>query len=414
MSKAPGIVLAATLLVLLAALLTANAGSPIGSRFVIRNDGSATEVEPAVAYNSQRQEYLVVWHNEWPANKDIYGQRVARDGGLAGPWFAISPTGGTRYNPDMAYNSGHDEYLAVWEDGLDVQGQIVGATGLLSGGAITVCSGYAGLDACSNPAVAYSSTSDRYLATWQYSGLVGSSIQAQAYDSSGTPDGGIFDIVPYTTTLRPEQPDLAYNRSRNEFLVVWRQEYSPTDHDIYGRRVKMTGGAGVQGNAFAITTSTNDDDTPAVAAIPTVPNEGRYLVAWESSQDVRARTVSGTGSLGTLRIPASTSWSEHSPAVAGCESSQQFLVVWVWIPVITPPAMMQVQGRTLTLDGTLLDTTTTVGGGQVYESAVAAGPVGDFLVAFDDNEVIGVSNRGIYGWMWGNHIYLPLVLRNYP
>jgi len=39
---------------------------------------------------------------------------------------------------------------------------------------------------------------------------------------------------------------------------------------------------------------------------------------------------------------------------------------------------------------------------------------GDYLVAFDDNEVIGTSNRGIYGRLWGTRAYLPPTLRNSP
>ena len=77
--------------------------------------------------------------------------------------------------------------------------------------------------------------------------------------------------------------------------------------------------------------------------------------------------------------------------------------------------MMQVYGRAVTLAGASLGTAAVeVGGGQVYEAAVAAGDVGDCLVAFDDNEVIGTSNRGIYGRLWGTRVYLPLRLRNSP
>jgi hypothetical protein len=39
-------------------------------------------------------------------------------------------------------------------------------------------------------------------------------------------------------------------------------------------------------------------------------------------------------------------------------------------------------------------------------SAVTGGPLGDFLVAFDD-----VTGSGVYGRLWGNRIYLPLVVR---
>jgi hypothetical protein len=152
-----------------------------------------------------------------------------------------------------------------------------------------------------------------------------------------------------------------------------------------------------------------------VAAIPTIPNEGQYLVAWESDEgvdsDIEARAVSWDETLGDWRYLADTAWGEHRPAVAGSESNDRFLVTWTWVPVITPPAMMQVQAKTLALDGTPLHDTALVGGGQVFDSAVAAGPTGDFLITFDDNEVLGTSSRGIYGRLWGNRIYLPLVVR---
>jgi hypothetical protein len=402
---------------LLAAPVTVAVGNPIGNRFVIRNNGSVPELNAAVAYNNQSREYLVVWQNEWSSSKDIYGQRVAWNGALVGPWFAISPAGDDRYNPDVAYDGQHNEYLVVWErwwgTQLVISGQRVSATGQLLGSEFDIASIYDYYYHEPHVDYAYSGTSGRYLVAFRYDWGSEQGVQARDYYWSGSSNvlGTTFEVVSSTVSA-PDHPDLAYNRSRNEFLVAWQETYAVDDHDIYARRVKMTGGTGVQGSVFPVTTSTNDDITPAVAAIPTVPDEGQYLVAWESSADVKARTVTGTGSLGTMRTLADTAWSEHSPAVAGCESSKQFLAVWVWVPVVTPPAMMQIQRRTLALDGTLLDQTTTVGGGQVYAVAVAAGPVGDFLIAFDDNEVIGVSNRGIYGYLLGNRVYLPLVMKS--
>jgi hypothetical protein len=42
---------------------------------------------------------------------------------------------------------------------------------------------------------------------------------------------------------------------------------------------------------------------------------------------------------------------------------------------------------------------------------VAAGLRGDFLVAYDD--VPYTSDRDIYGQMWGNRVYVPLVQRTH-
>jgi hypothetical protein len=403
------------LLVSLGAAQLARAGSPFGPRFLIRNASSVVETESSIAYNSQDQEYLVVWQAESAGPvKEVWGQRLSRDRALLGSAFRISPANGG-YNPDVTYDSAANQYMVVYEVGGNICGQFVSNTGGLVGSEIKIAAAYVhGAYHYHSPAVAYASTSDRYLVVFQYVwDLDGSTaIDARAYLSDGTPEDYAFEVGPYSATTFPDSPDVAYNQSRNEFLVAWHQTWTSTDHDIYARRVQMTGGAAVQGNAFYITASVNDDLYPAVAAISAGTDEGRYLVAWESSNDVRAMPVSGTGTLGTLRVVAGTAWSEYRAAVAGCESNQQFLVVWTWVPSPAPPAMMQVQGRMLALDGALLGAgTTDVGGGQVYESAVAAGPIGDFLITFDDNATFGTSNRGIYGWMWGDRVYLPLVMR---
>lgn len=41
---------------------------------------------------------------------------------------------------------------------------------------------------------------------------------------------------------------------------------------------------------------------------------------------------------------------------------------------------------------------------------LAAGQVCGCLVAFDDNATFGTWSRGIDGQLWGNHVYLPLVM----
>lgn len=400
-------------------------GGPIGSRFVIHNDGSKEEVGPAIAYNSQRGEYLVVWYNDRPGNDDIQAQRVSRNGTLIGGAFYISAgQGAERRYPDVAYNNQRNEYLVVWEHdagvGPSVYGRRVSATGLVLGSQDIVFASNPSINTnYLQPAIAYSTTSDHYLLVWRYDNgsMLWQTLVACDIDSDAGSYNS-FNIVAWDTPDLPEQPEVAYNRSRNEFLVAWQQQTGGGgDFDVYARRVKMTGGAGVSGSAFVIANSADDEIAPSVAAIPTVTDQGQYLVTWghESgfTRDIQGRPVAGVGTPGVTVTLADTPWSEHSPAVAGCESNQQFLVVWVWIPVVTPPGIMQVQARTLALDGTPLHDTTYVGGGQVFQAAVAAGPTGDFLVAFDDNEVTGTANRGIYGRVWGNRVYLPLVLRNF-
>jgi hypothetical protein len=352
------------------------AGSPIGTKFLIYDDtNNVSEAQPTMAYNSQNHEYMVVWEAESSGTYEVWGRRVSSKGALLGSAFRLSPAG-QGSNPDVAYSSVANEYLVVWEYNVAIYGQRVAADGALLGSAFIIAAGSSGVSGCDQPTVAYGSVADRYLVAFRFTiiGTGSTGIWASSIQSNGSLDGSSFLVHDQSDALVPEQPDVAYNRSRNEFLVVCQRTYSAGDRDIYGRRVGMTGGAASLDSPFSITTSANDDTVPAVAAVPTVPTAGQYLVTWQTNQDVRARTVSGSEALGTIRDLANTGWGEYRPAVAGCESTYQFFTVWTWIPVVTPPAMMQVQGRTLALDGAPLHATTLVGGGQVYDAAVAVGP----------------------------------------
>ena len=90
------------------------------------------------------------------------------------------------------------------------------------------------------------------------------------------------------------------NRSRNEYLVVWEQEDpGPGDFDIYGRRVQGFG-TPMHPESIEIRRGGADQLAPAVAAIPTSPNQGRYLVVWEDHWvpgdiDIHGRRVDGEG-----------------------------------------------------------------------------------------------------------------------
>ena len=108
---------------------------------VIFSETELKSVSPAVAYNAQRDQYLVVWYNDGPENDDIQGQRLDHDGKILGPRFYISTgPGHDRRYPDVAYDSKHDQYLIVWEDyhhdtlvkGYGIRGKLVSGSGNVS------------------------------------------------------------------------------------------------------------------------------------------------------------------------------------------------------------------------------------------------------------------------------------------
>ncbi|MFQ5593201.1 MAG: hypothetical protein ACE5HA_03545 [Anaerolineae bacterium] len=394
--------------------LASVAGGPIGDNFPISNL-SEDQVKPAVAYNSQREEYLVVWRNDWPGNDDIYGQRVSKAGQLVGPWFAIAfGAGAERSSPDVAYNSRQNEYLVVWEhdDGTrpNIRGRRVSATGQLQGGEITIGTG-AALAVRTQPAVDYAYTADQYLVVWErhVSGSVSDDIEGQVLSNSGAPEGSNFLIAEGTWSASHEGPDLAYNRSRNEFLVVWEQETS-SQHDVYGRRVKLAGGPAPLGASFPIADWANEEIDPAVAAVPRPSGVGQYLVVFRTeacgASDIQGQRVTGDGTLEGIRFSVAgsalcqgTVLDLRRPAIAGDEGAEQYLVAWTHSSALI--ANVLVRGQVVSIGGTLVGQETELGGIVVDRVAVASGGAGDYLVAFDDHPPLE-NDRDIYGQLWGS------------
>jgi hypothetical protein len=404
------------------ALLLSAYGGPIGSWFAISSPLlNSDQLDASIAYNSQSQDYLVVW---WDASIYwVWGQRVSRNGSLVGgPITTYEGSAAYQRFPDVAYNSQHDEYLVVWYDQdatyHSIRARRVAANGWISSAAFTVASGTIADTYLTFPAVAYASVADRYLVIYEYGNRYGweqYGIAARAFRSDGSPDGAAFDVRPYGGGSPTVGLDLAYNRARNEFLVVWAEAIGTT-YAILGRRVKMDGGAGTVGDIFTIAdTPTLDDIYPAVAALPVPAGVGQYLVAWRyvyslSDSDIYAQRVAGDGS-GPVGLPIIISnpvADQGAPAVDGNETRGQYLVAWRHASA--PPSMfVGIRGRAVSSGGDLLGQEEGVGGVFADHAAVAAGSGGDFLVAYQDM-LLDASYRGIYGRLWGIRTYLPLVV----
>ena len=190
----------------------ASTGGPIGTRFLILNDASVPEQSAAVAYSPARDEYLVVWYTDQTGNYNIRARRVAGDGTPVGPAFDVSAgSGAERRYPDVAYNLQRNEYLVVWEhyessSGYAVHGQVVSATGVVRETSDLVFAtnpstaiGYL------QPAVAYASASDKYLLVYRYDNgaMFWSTLVAKEIDSDVFSWGTGFGIVDWSTPDLP-------------------------------------------------------------------------------------------------------------------------------------------------------------------------------------------------------------------
>jgi hypothetical protein len=277
--------------------LTAD-GARIGPNFQIsRGHPTRSDVWPTVAYNSVRNEYLVVWHTygSWR----IIGQRLAGDGTRIGAYFQINggASDDSRY-AKLAYNSSDDEYLVVWQDERnqatrrwDIYGQRltgdgtrIGANFRISGGAATAQEFH--------PTVTYNSTDNQYLVVWQDrrddpTWVNGDDVYGQLLTADGIRIRGNFLISTGTDHTKNVQPAVVHNPTSNQYLVVWSDERN-RDHrgfDLFARRLTADGSR--IGANFRICSdgATGNEWWPAVIYDP---GHAQHLVVWEDRRHAQS------------------------------------------------------------------------------------------------------------------------------
>lgn len=342
----------------LSALAPAFAGEPtstartvpdMGTDFLISGRAAREgDWNPALAWNRTDRQYLVVWTDEREAERggDIYGRRVSSSETVIGLDFRISGDGAVAHdrNPAVAWNETADEYLVVWQDerdlatrGADIYGRRISAAGVPIGADFRI-SAASGQELY--PAVAWNRTENQYLVVWQdgrRAATRGDDIYGQRVSAGGGLQGSNFRVCGINAGKDDVAPALAWNRTANEYLVVWDDGRSIPDRwsDIYGRRLSGTGTP--LGGDFRIsgTAALGDEGFPAVVW-NLAANE--YLVVWsddrkfaERSSDIYGRRVAASGArLGhDFRISGQhATEAESFPAVAWSQRSNEYLVVW--------------------------------------------------------------------------------------
>jgi putative Ig domain-containing protein/HYDIN/CFA65/VesB family protein len=177
---------------------TSGGGSPASKRTtkVLANDLQITtdlndQANPAVAYDSVTNKYLVVWTDSRNANidvgnTDIFGAICTGSGtGSAtqmtcGAAFAITTAAGGQAEPKVAFypdplatdanTPANSRYFVTWTDASQGYGQILGqfidTTGAKIGGVISVSTHDAANTSQSSPDLVYNSVLKKFVATW--------------------------------------------------------------------------------------------------------------------------------------------------------------------------------------------------------------------------------------------------------
>ncbi len=184
----------------------------------------------AIAYNTKRDQYLVVWHNTYPdgsKKREIIGQRLDRRNKLVGANFVISYGATDRVQPAVAYNAKEDQYLVVWMqdvlgDGkkFDIWGVRLSYAGAVVGSPFLIQTwdnqSFWSPDVVWNGSGAF----DEYVVVWsamnqntQESLALGLKI----LDKSGSL---IYGTIP-TDVGFPTNPDITWDPVNQRYLLVW-------------------------------------------------------------------------------------------------------------------------------------------------------------------------------------------------
>jgi hypothetical protein len=245
------------------------------------------EGHPAVAHNADNDEYLVLWEylsgsDEFKHN-DIRGLKLNRIGAPIGGTIVLDETLMDESLPQVAYGGVSDRYLVVWQEKqsgtgvYNIHGRMVSTSGVLLAGEMTIAQWEYDLV---KPRLAFNPNDNEFLVVWEdHRWGWGDDWNIDAQRMTGTgyfsrENFGIAWRIPGRSNHRLS-PDVAYKPAASEYLVAWEYAYSPTDFDIYVRRVAADGGL-IEGE-IPVVASGIYEGHPVVAS----DNGLSYLVAWE-------------------------------------------------------------------------------------------------------------------------------------
>ncbi len=364
---------------------------------VIVSDLDNRQFRPDIAFAGGPDEYLVVWQNQWGGSyHDIYAQRLSADGALLS-WYSVASLANNCADPSVAYDPIRDRYLVVWAydvngDGSnwDIRGRYMPRMGpdpLLTDFSIDADSSNQ-----RSPKVEFALDEDEFMVVWynEYALPNATDISARRVkaDGSGFPAARFWVS---TGVDHRTDPEIAYNLTRNEYLVTF-SEYvggASDSYEIYA--VRLSGGGTILGSGEFPVATWNGTDLTAPSLASCFGLDG-YLVTWEKGNSVEAQFVGGDGVVDGPRIllldDSAQNWSGE-PDVACSLDSASFLVTWTY-NFGPSGGTTFVEGRAV-LASHVVDVTFMVSSSTAYanvsQSPAVAGGLGGFFVAWEQNRV---------------------------
>jgi hypothetical protein len=370
------------------------AGSPI-----LISDVTGLKTGGSLAFGADR--YLTAWADHRSGLGDIYGQRIAVDGSLLGTEIGISAAYEYQGNPALAFGSAEDQWLVVWEDYRDAKwdiiGQFVDRDGILIGEPIPICT--ESLSSQYYPDVAYNLHDDQFLVVWEDGRNGQDDIYAQRVDAS---DGSLLGEIRITNQSDDQwESAVAYSEATNQYLVVWKDNRDDPDSNIYGRRLNADG---TFSDSFVLDICLRGENQGLVD-VAYSPTNDQYLVVWVDE----LQGVPGYGVSGQL-VSAGSPWrvgtnfdiitgilGEPETSAACNTANGEYLVVWNALVAL---GNNDIFGRRVGATGQLLGTDAipiSTQSNQQIEPNVSFGSVSQWYYVTWDDFRNGINNIDIYG-----------------
>jgi hypothetical protein len=261
-------------------------------------------------------------------------------------------------NADVAYNSVRNQFLIVWEERtlseIEIFGRILGADGAPVAGAFrisrTVLPDIPGFESF-DPAVAYDPERDRYGVVWAGDDSVDGEMEIflQVLTGDGAliePDGDPTTVPVHvsfmgdnTTNFQAAAPDVAYRPdtdgvgNSDAWIVAWSGDDVDDQNEIFTSRIPATLAFSFEFPVSDVGATGGDAFDPSIVVLP---GSEDHVVAWEGSttgtdNEIYARRVTTSGFLrGQTRISVMGGVNDFGadPSITVDSANSQLLVAW--------------------------------------------------------------------------------------
>ncbi len=267
--------------------------------------------------------FLAVWHDERGDNSDIYGTRITSSGRILDPiGFPISIAVRDQTYPQVIFDG--TNYFVVWQDKrsgyqtYDIFGARVTTSGIvLDPDGITISA--AAYDQ-THASIGFDNTN--YFVIWQDERNSVNDIYGTRVTRSGT----VLDpigIAISSAENRQELPAIAFDGTN--YFAVWEdRRRNSLITDIFGTRISQAGVV-LDPLGIAISTATNDQDTPSITFDGT-----NYLTVWEDgrhSRNIYGSRISRSGTVLDTGIVISNANDDQKVPSVSFDGTNYF-VVW--------------------------------------------------------------------------------------